>query len=155
MKATILLCALIAAFPAAAQEKKRSDAQVDRGRYLVKIGGCHDCHTPGYPQTGGKVSETEYLVGTALGWRGPWGTTYAPNLRLYMQGLSEDDWVKNAKTLTTRPPMPWFNLHAMTPADLRAMYRYIRYLGPGGKPAPAYLPPAQTPPQPFVQFPEK
>jgi mono/diheme cytochrome c family protein len=23
-------------------------SQVDAGRYLVKIGGCNDCHTPGF-----------------------------------------------------------------------------------------------------------
>jgi mono/diheme cytochrome c family protein len=155
MRKTIALCAVLAALPAAAQEKKGSDAQIDRGRYLVKIGGCHDCHTPGYAVSGGKVSETQYLTGDTLGWRGPWGTTYPTNLRLYMQGLKEDEWVKNAKTFTTRPPMPWFNLHDMTGADLRAMYRYIRYLGPAGKPAPAFVPPDQTPPPPFVQFPGK
>lgn len=30
---------------------------LDRGRYLVKIGGCNDCHTSGYAQTAGKVPE--------------------------------------------------------------------------------------------------
>jgi hypothetical protein len=70
-----------------------------------------------------------------------------------MQDLTEDQWIKKAKTLTTRPPMPWFNLHDMTRADLRAMNRYIRHLGPAGKPAPAYVPPDQTPAQPFVLFP--
>ena len=151
--AALALCALLAAFPAAAQEKKKSDAQVDRGRYLLKIAGCHDCHTAGYAMTGGKVPEKDYLTGDALGWRGPWGTTYAINLRLYMQDLTEEQWVKKAKTLTTRPPMPWFNLRDMTTADLRAMYRYIRHLGPAGKPAPAYVPPDQTPSGPVVQFP--
>ncbi|CAH2405689.1 exported hypothetical protein [Mesorhizobium ventifaucium] len=24
------------------------DAQIKRGEYLVTIGGCNDCHTPGY-----------------------------------------------------------------------------------------------------------
>jgi len=24
----------------------------------------------------------EWLLGSAIGWRGPWGTTYPPNLRL-------------------------------------------------------------------------
>jgi hypothetical protein len=38
--------------------------------------------------------------------------------------------------------------------DLRAMYRYIKSLGPAGKPAPAYLPPDKTPPQPYVAFPK-
>jgi hypothetical protein len=70
-----------------------------------------------------------------------------------MQDLTEDQWVKKAKTLTARPPMPWFNVQAMSTSDLRAMYRYVRQLGPAGKPAPAYLPPDQTPPEPAVKFP--
>ncbi len=145
------LLALGLAAPAFAQQK--ADPQVNRGRYLVKIGGCNDCHTAGYAPSGGKVPESEWLAGDALGWNGPWGTTYATNLRLYMQDLTEDQWVKKAKTLSARPPMPWFNVQAMSTSDLRAMYRYVRYLGPAGKPAPAYLPPNQTPPEPAVKFP--
>jgi mono/diheme cytochrome c family protein len=149
---TLVFLALCAALPAAAQDKK-ADAMVERGRYVVTIGGCNDCHTPNYAPSGGKVPEKEWLTGDALGWRGPWGTTYPTNLRLYMQDLSEDQWVKKAKGLMTRPPMPWFNVRAMSARDLRAMYRYIRHLGPAGKPAPAYVPPDRTPPPPFVQFP--
>lgn len=152
MKSLILAAALAAAFPADAQ--KSDDAQVKRGRYVVQIGGCNDCHTPNYPQSGGKVPERQWLTGDALGWHGAWGTTYATNLRLYMQDLTEDQWVKKAKALKTRPPMPWFNVRDMTSADLRAMYRYVRHLGPAGKPAPAYLPPDKTPPQPYVAFPK-
>jgi len=127
--------------------------QVQRGRYLVKIGGCNDCHTAGYAPSGGKVPEKNWLTGDLLGWRGPWGTTYPPNLRLFMRGMSEDQWVKLAKTFRTRPPMPWFALHDMTKKDLRAIYRFVRYLGPAGVPAPAALPPGETPKTPYVQFP--
>jgi hypothetical protein len=67
--------------------------------------------------------------------------------------MTEDAWVKKAATLTTRPPMPWFNLHHMSERDLRAIYRYVRHLGPAGKPAPAYVPPERTPAGPYVQFP--
>jgi mono/diheme cytochrome c family protein len=147
------LGALLVSLPVVAQERKKADPQVERGRYLVKITGCNDCHTAGYAPTGGKVPESEWLTGDALGWRGPWGTTYPTNLRLYMQDLTEAQWVKKAKTLNTRPPMPWFNLHDMNSSDLRAMYRYVRHLGPAGKPAPAYVPPDQTPQPPYVQFP--
>jgi hypothetical protein len=70
-----------------------------------------------------------------------------------MQALGEDEWVKRAQTLTTRPPMPWFNLHRMSPGDLRAVYRYVRYLGPAGKHAPGYVPPDREPPPPYIQFP--
>jgi mono/diheme cytochrome c family protein len=149
-----LACLLLAAsLPAAAQQPKKADPSIARGRYVVGIAGCNDCHTPNFAQSGGKVPEKEWLTGDALGWRGPWGTTYAPNLRLYMRDLTEDEWVKKAKTLNTRPPMPWFNVRRMSEADLRAMYRYVRQLGPVGKPAPEYLPPDKTPPQPYVQFP--
>ena len=152
MRKTLLFLALCAALPAAAQPKK-ADPLVERGRYLVRIAGCNDCHTANYPQAGGKVPEKEWLTGDLLGWRGPWGTTYPANLRLYMQDLTEEQWVKKGKSLMTRPPMPWFNVRDMSTRDLRALYRYIRHLGPAGKPAPAYVPPDKTPPPPFVQFP--
>lgn len=45
---------------------------VERGRYLVKIAGCNDCHTAGYAISAGKVDEKQWLTGDALGWRGPW-----------------------------------------------------------------------------------
>ena len=126
---------------------------LERGRYIVQIGGCNDCHTPGYAMSGGKVPEKDWLVGDQLGWRGPWGTTYPVNLRLYMQKLTEAQWMKTAKSIETRPPMPWFALHAMTDADQRALYRFIRHLGPAGGEAPAYVPPDKEPKPPYVQFP--
>ena len=153
MRPVLAISLLVVSLSAAAQQAQKNDPSVARGRYLIGIAGCNDCHTPNYPQTGGKVPESEWLTGDALGWRGPWGTTYPSNLRLYMQGMSEDEWVKKAKTLTARPPMPWFNLHHMTLADLRAIYRYVRHLGPAGKPAPDYVPPEKAPAGPYVQFP--
>lgn len=139
---------------AGAQNGQPSErGSIERGRYLVKIAGCNDCHTPGYMQTGGKVPEVQWLVGDKLGWRGPWGTTYPANLRLYMQTVSEDQWIKMAKTKELRPPMPWFNIRAMTEHDLFSIYRFIRHLGPAGDPAPAYLQPGQEPTGPYVQFP--
>src|SRR5437868_8662851 len=132
----------------------KSDPQlVQRGRYLVKVTGCNDCHTPGYAMSGGRVPESQWLTGDRLGWRGPWGTTYPVNLRLYMRDLSEAKWVQRAKTLETRPPMPWFALHDMTEQDLKAIYHYVNALGPAGEAAPVYLPPGKDPQQPYVQFP--
>jgi mono/diheme cytochrome c family protein len=126
---------------------------VKRGRYIAQIGGCNDCHTPGWGPSGGKVPEASRLTGDSLGWHGPWGTTYPTNLRLYFQHLTEDQWLQRAKTLNARPPMPWFNVRAMTTQDLRALYHYVRYLGPAGKPAPGYLPPDKMPAPPYVEFP--
>jgi mono/diheme cytochrome c family protein len=152
MKIRASMLALLVALPAFAQEKK-TDPQVNRGRYLIKIGGCNDCHTPGYGPTGGKVPEEQWLTGDALGFQGPWGTTYPTNLRLYFKDMTEAEWLKKGRTLTTRPPMPWFNVQAMSTSDLRAMYRYVKSLGPAGKPAPDYLPPDKAPTGPVVRFP--
>lgn len=144
---------LLPAGTAWAQAKAADRASIERGRYLVRIAGCNDCHTPGYAPSGGKVPESQWLVGDQVGWRGPWGTTYASNLRLAMSKLTEQEWVKLARTAEYRPPMPWFSLHAMTEQDLRALYRFVRALGPAGDPAPAYLPPGQAPTGPAVTFP--
>ena len=75
-------------------------------------------------------------------------------MRLYMHSLAEDQWVTVAQTMQPRSSMPWFNLHAMTERDLRAISQFIRYLWPGETPAPAYLVPDQEPLQPYLQFPQ-
>jgi mono/diheme cytochrome c family protein len=143
-----------AADAAKAASKSPSKRQLERGRYLVMIGGCNDCHTDGYAPSGGNVPERDWLLGSgALGFRGPWGTTYAPNLRLTASTMTEAEWVKYAKSLKTRPPMPWFNLNAMVEADLRAMYRFIASLGAVGRPAQTYLTPDKQPTPPYIQWP--
>lgn len=151
--AVLAACVGLSVATAFAAGGKPRDASHERGRYLVMIAGCNDCHTPGYAMSGGKVDEKQWLTGDMVGWRGPWGTTYPINLRLYMQTLSEKAWIDKARHLTARPPMPYFALNVMTDRDLRALYRYIRDLGPGGAPAPAYVPPSQEPKPPYVTFP--
>ena len=126
---------------------------IERGRYIVEIGGCNDCHTAGYANAGGKAAEADRLKGDTLGYRGPWGTTYPTNLRLSIGKMTEDEWVKRAKTLETKPPMPWFNIRAMTEADQRALYQYVKSLGPGGMASPAFLPPDKAPKEPYIQWP--
>jgi mono/diheme cytochrome c family protein len=153
MRIAASLLALLMAAPVFAQQKAADQQQINRGRYLIKIGGCNDCHTAGYGPTGGKVPEEQWLTGDALGFQGPWGTTYPTNLRLYFKDMTEAEWLKKGRTLTTRPPMPWFNVQAMSTSDLRAMYRYVKSLGPAGKPAPDYLPPDKAPSGPVVRFP--
>lgn len=123
-----------------------------QGEYMVRIGGCNDCHTPGYDQAAGDIPKEQWLLGSPLGWHGPWGTTFAANLRLKAAEMDEAGWLKYTGELHTRPPMPDFNLRAMKEQDRRAIYRFIRSLGPGGQPAPAYLPPGQKPQPPYVDF---
>jgi mono/diheme cytochrome c family protein len=130
------------------------DQLLKRGRYLAIIAGCNDCHTAGFILSEGKMPEKEWLKGDRLGWNGPWGTTYAPNLRLFMATMTEKQWISYAKTVKLRPPMPWYGLNIMTDQDLRAIYTLARHLGPAGEPAPAYLPPGKTPKGPYATFPQ-
>ena len=157
MTTAVLLVAIGAALSVAAAqqkaEKKTMSADAKRGRYLVQIAGCNDCHTPGYAESGGRVDEKLWLTGDALGWRGPWGTTYPANLRLVAQYLTEDQWVNRARSKDLRPPMPWFNVRDMTARDVVAIYRYLKWMGPAGQAAPSYVTPDRTPSGPFVQFP--
>lgn len=128
--------------------------QLERGRYMAITGGCNDCHTAGFGPNEGKIPEQDWLLGSGpLGFNGPWGTTYASNLRLLIAGMSENEWVKLAKTLKTRPPMPWFNVNKWRESDMRAFYQYVKSLGAAGQPALAYLPPDKAPNPPFVQWP--
>lgn len=130
----------------------RAETPVEAGKYLVAIVGCGDCHTAAHDATiGRKFTEIE-LAGNPVGYRGPWGTTYAANLRLVTQHMTEDKWVVLLKTHDGRPPMPWGDVQRMNERDLRAMYRYIRSLGPAGKAAPRFVPPGREPVTPYVDL---
>ncbi len=131
-----------------------NDEVIARGKYLVEIGGCNDCHTAGYAPSGGAVPESQWLLGDQLGYRGPWGTTYPINLREYIGNMSETEWVKEAKVLKANPPMPWWALNAMTEEDLAALYQYIKSLGVVKNTIPAYLPPSEEPEPPYIQWPQ-
>ena len=80
--------------------------QIARGKYLVTIGGCHDCHTPWIIQPDGKpgpdmnralsghpqqfpilepaqLTSDRFAVAVAptnTAFSGPWGVSFAPNL---------------------------------------------------------------------------
>src|ERR671939_29834 len=71
---------------------------LERGRHLVLIGHCNNCHTAAYAALNGKVPEAQWLMGNPLGWRGKSGTIYAPNLRIFVENLSEGDWVRLMRT---------------------------------------------------------
>ena len=87
-----------------AQMTQKSSEQIARGKYLVDIMGCHDCHTPmklgpngpewdmtralsGHPQDAPKLPPANlqpgYLAaigGTFTSFSGPWGTSFTRNL---------------------------------------------------------------------------
>jgi mono/diheme cytochrome c family protein len=146
----IVVASALVARTVAQETPTQSLAQ--RGRYIIRTSGCNDCHTPGFMQFGEKVPESQWLTGTPIGWRGPWGTTYASNLRLFIKPFSADDFVKLAHTRNSRPPMPWPSLHAMSDEDLKAVYHYIKSLGETGAAMPEYVPPGQEPKTPYLSM---
>jgi len=149
--ATTLAATLAAIASGTALAAGPGAADIERGRYLVRTSGCNDCHTAGYPEAAGKLAESQWLTGSPVGFRGPWGTTYPANLRLALAPMTEAQWLARARS-EMRPPMPWFNLRDMTDDDLRAIYRYVRALGAAGEPAPAYAAPGLDVATPYIVF---
>jgi mono/diheme cytochrome c family protein len=142
---------LLASLVSLAAWAQGGDAEIRHGRYLIQTSGCNDCHTPGYAQKDGQVAESEWLTGDAMGWHGPWGTTYPANLRQLFQQMDEKTWLKRARE-PMRPPMPAPSLRAMNDADLKAIYRYVRSLGAKGQTAPAYVPPGGQVATPYLDL---
>ena len=150
---TIILGAIIlSVVSVSALAGSEKNEMVKRGKYIVQISGCNDCHTPGYAQKGGDIPVANWLAGSVVGFAGPWGVTYPKNLRILLADMTEDDWVKNAKSKQSRPPMPWFTLRDMQEQDLRALYQFVLSLGKSGEPAPEYAPPGVTVNTPYIDF---
>ncbi len=137
--------------PARTATAGSADARIARGQYLVRVGGCHDCHTEGYAEAGGDAPAARWLTGSAVGFQGPWGVSYPTNLRLSLQHMTEAQWLVYARA-PRLPPMPWYSLRDMSDEDLRAVYAFIRAMGPTGKPSPAPVAPEAVVTTPFIRF---
>jgi mono/diheme cytochrome c family protein len=145
--AYVLLLALAAlAVPGVASV----DPLVARGKYLVAFGSCNDCHTPGWRETNGAVPVSRWMTGSNLGYRGPWGTSYPANVRLEFSHISENDWLFMVRTRGGHWPMVWHDLRYLKTDDQRAIYRFIRSLGPRGVAAPADLSPSLEPKTKYI-----
>lgn len=125
---------------------------LNRGKRFVMIMGCNDCHTPGYAESNGNLPESQWLTGSNVGWHGPWGTTYAGNLRKLVQGIDQGQWIKLLRDGQMQPPMPAYAFKSLQDQELGYIYTYISSLGTAGTDAPAFLPPGKTPPVPYVDF---
>jgi mono/diheme cytochrome c family protein len=115
---------------------------IARGRYLVTISGCNDCHTPGYLY--GVPDTTRLLSGSEVGWQGPWGVSYARNLTPDSTtgiGTWTSEQIVNAIRAGLRPDgspippaaMPWQGL--LPPyRQGRLRDRRLSQINPGGCP---------------------
>ena len=131
-----------------------ADTAIAAGRYLVNYGGCNECHTPGFTQAKGQIPEAQRLAGNPVGFQGPWGTSYAINLRLFFTRFPEERWIAAVRKppFTVHPPMPWSNLQALSDADLHAIYAYVNSLGTVGGPTHDCIPPGGTVTSPVIRM---
>ena len=106
---------------------------VARGKYLVAIAGCNDCHTPGY--FFGKPDMARFLGGSEVGFEMPGlGVFYGPNLTPdKATGLG--NWtdaqivaaIQEGKRPDGRmlaPSMPWHAFAALTKPDVNAIVAF-------------------------------
>ena len=135
-----------------------NNTAVDRGRYLVRITGCHDCHSPkvqgmtpnldlalsGRPASTQLPTETKTEVHASpdlTAWTGPWGFSVASNLTPEpTTGIgtryNETSFIATMRTgkkpngTPIMPPMPSDVYQNMTDDDLKAIFAYLRTLKP-------------------------
>ena len=152
LRALLLVAASLALGGTMTMAAEPAAPSVDYGKWVSVVGGCNDCHTAGYNETAGKIDPATALKGTSVGYQGPWGTTYAMNLRILAANMNEDDWVKFLQTFKARPPMPYYNVNALDEVQMRSLHMYIASLDAPGDPAPDYVPPGVEPKFPYNVF---
>jgi mono/diheme cytochrome c family protein len=151
-----LTALLLAAAPLAAHA---ADPQVARGKYLVELGGCSDCHTPG--TFFGKPDMAKYLGGSDVGFGIPGlGVFVPPNLTPDKEtGLGNWTAQQIVTAFTTgvrpdgrvlAPAMPWRGLANLTHADALAMAVYLKSLPPVSRRVPGPFGATETPSLPVM-----
>lgn len=121
----------------------RNDS-VAYGRYLSRIAGCYECHTP-HDEKNQLVAERAFAGGWEM--RGPWGRNITSNLTphssTYIGQATRQEFIDRfrsfagmtAETAPVPPPgrntvMPWLAFARMTEEDLGAIYDYLRTVPP-------------------------
>jgi mono/diheme cytochrome c family protein len=110
-------------------------AQVAHGKYLVQLGGCTDCHTPGHLL--GKPDMSPGRVRRGLGGSRPGRVRCSESHARQVTGLG--NWTKDqiATAIQTgvrpdgrvlAPIMPWRAYAGLTKSDVRAIVEYLSSL---------------------------
>jgi len=149
------IVAAVAALCASVTVASAADpATVARGKYLVTIASCHDCHTPGYFL--GKPDMARYLGGSDVGFELPGlGVFVGPNLtpdKVTGLGNWTDKQVITALQTGARPDgrmlapiMPYHAFANLTPQDAQAIVDFLRSLPPVPHKVPGPFGPTETP----------
>jgi mono/diheme cytochrome c family protein len=142
----------VLAVPAPA--KSDDETQVKRGEYLVAIGGCNDCHTPGALL--GKPDMAHRLSGSEVGFLIPGlGTFHGRNLTPDKEtGLGTWTSAQIVTAIRTgmrpdgrqlAPIMPYESLAVLTDQDAYAIAAYLKSLPPVNNKVPGPFGPNEKP----------
>ncbi len=115
------------------------DAQIARGKYLVTVSGCNDCHTPGY--FFGKPDMSRFLGGSDVGFEIPGlGVFVGPNItpdKATGIGSWTPEQIVAAIQAGQRPDgrilapiMPWHAFANLTADDAMAITAFLQSLKP-------------------------
>jgi mono/diheme cytochrome c family protein len=149
----LLVIGTLAIWSFAVDVGRAEDAQLARGKYLVTLGGCTDCHTPGHFL--GKPDMTRFLGGSDVGFAIPGlGTFVGRNLTPDKEtglGSWTKDQIATAFTTGVRPDgrvlapiMPWAAYARLTKADALAIAAYLQSLAPVRREVPGPFGPNET-----------
>jgi mono/diheme cytochrome c family protein len=131
-----------------------ANAQTERGKYLVTIGGCSDCHTPG--NFLGHPDIKRFLGGSDVGFAIPGlgvfvGRNLTPDKETGLGNWTEQQ-IITAFTTGVRPDgrvlaptMPWRALSKLTKSDAQAIAAYLKSLPPVKHDVPGPFGPSETP----------
>ncbi|WP_269931774.1 cytochrome c [Aminobacter sp. HY435] len=139
MNRTPLGLALLAAALTAASAAEAQDKDVARGEYLVTIGGCNDCHTPGY--FFGKPDDAKFLGGSDVGFEIPGlgvfvGRNITPDKETGIGDWTREQIVAAIQTgqrpdgRELAPIMPWHAFAQLTPEDAGAIAAFLQSVKP-------------------------
>jgi mono/diheme cytochrome c family protein len=158
MRLAMVLSAAVAAVTVGIVGYWRAEAadreQVNRGKYLVTLGLCTDCHTPGY--FFGKPDMARFLAGSEVGFEVPGlgvfhGRNLTPDVETGIGTWSADD-IVNAIQTGTRPDgrilasiMPWHAFAELTKQDAYAIAAYLKSLPPIANTVPGPFGPTEQP----------
>lgn len=121
------------------------DTQIARGEYLVTIGGCNDCHTPGY--FFGKPDTSRFLGGSDVGFeiqgQGVFvGCNITPDKETGIGSWTMEQIVTALQTgqrpdgRVLAPIMPWHAFAQLTEEDVTSIAAFLQSL----KPVPNQVP---------------
>jgi mono/diheme cytochrome c family protein len=136
------------------REAVAQDAQIERGKYLVNLALCTDCHTPGF--FFGKPDMTRFLGGSEVGFEiAGLGVFHGPNLTPDDEtGLGRWSAEEIATVFQTgkrpdgrilAPIMPWHAFSKLTPDDSRAIVAFLKSLPPVKNKVPGPFGPSEKP----------